>query len=117
MSFHDSDELGTSFNVDNIDITILLSPQNDLTPKDSVVLIHCDKGFNGSLPSANSTWEYNGLALECKGEFGLALSNDGKDIIATLSSKEVNARAEAKSYSEAVSGALVFENQGGDIIA
>jgi hypothetical protein len=105
--------VGISFDVDNKDITILLSSKTDLNLGDTVV-IHCEKGLNGSVSSSTLPGVYSSLALECRSKFDLDLKGN---IEATLVSKEVNVRPEAKAYSQGVSEALEFTNQGGDIIA
>jgi hypothetical protein len=118
LSFDNSNGLNSTFDVSDIDITILLPP-NALNLGDTV-LMHCDSGFTAStgyVSSSTLPGMYKGSAVECRSKFNLALSDNGKDVVATLLSKEVEARAEAKSYIEGVCGALAFVNQGGDIIA
>jgi hypothetical protein len=61
------------FDVDGIGITILLSPKTGLNVGDRVA-IHCDSGFKGSVSSSTLVGVYNTLALECRSEFGLAIS-------------------------------------------
>ncbi|MDR2399133.1 MAG: FapA family protein, partial [Endomicrobium sp.] len=50
LSFYDSDAWDTSFNVEDVDIKILLSPKTGLNVGDKV-LMHCDRGFEGSVSS------------------------------------------------------------------
>jgi hypothetical protein len=38
--------VGAPFNIEGVDITILLSRENDLSGEDRVVLMHCDSGFS-----------------------------------------------------------------------
>jgi hypothetical protein len=122
FSFRDSDGNGAPFDVNGIDITIPLSPKSYLNVGDTVV-IHCDKGFTsggggGSVSSSTLEGVYTGLVVECRSKFdlGLDMSSD-ENIVATLSSKKISARAEAKSCSQGVCRALTFTNQGADIIA